>query len=668
MHLKRITPLFSLSILLLASLACNLGIDFNPPPLPSQIPPAAATHTPVVIPAVATVTALPTFTPIPMDTPVAPNPQIRFFKMVDANTGWASNENGLLRTSDGGLTWTKVNVPNFTPSSYPVQPYALDASHAWFISGSPGSESGTLFRTSDGGATWENSPVPFNSGSLVFIDPQNGWVMAGLGVAAGSMAVSVHQTSDGGLTWTQTFINRPDAPGASDSLPLGGLKSGLAARNMQIAWIGGLTYAPGSIYLHRSDDGGHTWAAQSISIPDGTADGMFEARPPVFVSAQDAYLPVRINLPTGVNHILYVSHNAGDSWMMTAPLVANGPVDVLSVTDAVIWSGSQFMVTRDGGQTYTPVTPNVDFSQSLSSMDFIDLNTGWVLTMNADGKTALFKTSDGGATWTQISGAAPASGSALTPEMLKNGLYTTPFYGKTVTLADGSYEAGSGPDYLMVKLLDQVAFGDLNGDGVDDAAVILAENAGGSGVFVSVVVMLNQNGLPVQSGAALVDDRPKINSLSIQNGLVVVDAVIHGINDSMVNPTLNVTETYQIVTSGLTLTRFTSKTPDGRERAINITSAEDDPGTTSAVRLKGDMPIAPFENNLVYSIYSATGEKLTSGPFMVQAADMGKPATFDNPIDLSGLPSGSLIRIELAELSAADGSTMALASVFVMTK
>ncbi len=89
----------------------------------------------------------------------------------------------------------------------------------------------------------------------------------------------------------------------------------------------------------------------------------------------------------------------------------------------------------------------------------------------------------------------------------------------------------SSPNYMSVNLASQMAFGDLNGDGAGDAAVLLAENYGGSGVFVSVIAMLNQNGQPVQAASELIDDRPIINGLSIQNGQIFLDATVHGPND-----------------------------------------------------------------------------------------------------------------------------------------
>jgi hypothetical protein len=135
----------------------------------------------------------------------------------------------------------------------------------------------------------------------------------------------------------------------------------------------------------------------------------------------------------------------------------------------------------------------------------------------------------------------------LTTTQLKNTEYKLPQYHKTVKLVDGHFTSDSGADMLDVSLLDPVAFGDLNGDGLPDAAVLLAENGGGTGVFVSLVVMLNQDGQPVQGDAELVDDRPLIHSLTIQDGQIILKATIHAASDPMCCPSLAVTKTYKLV-------------------------------------------------------------------------------------------------------------------------
>jgi hypothetical protein len=251
--------------------------------------------------------------------------------------------------------------------------------------------------------------------------------------------------------------------------------------------------------------------------------------------------------------------------------------------------------------------------------------------------------------------------------MLKNAAYQLLTYQKTVTLKDGKYENGSGADYILATLLPQIAFGDLNGDGDQDAAVLVAENAGGSGTFVSVYAIINQAGKPLQSGAALIDDRPNIQALSIKDGQISVNALIHGTNDSMANPSLGVTENYQLTKSGIKLVHFTSKTTDGTDRSIKIESPSSGAQASGSVEVKGSMPVAP-SGNVTYRIDDAAGNKLAEGPFSVSAAAAGSPATFDNTLTLPSLASGAAFWLVLSETNTGDGSMVASEAISLTIK
>ena len=250
---------------------------------------------------------------------------------------------------------------------------------------------------------------------------------------------------------------------------------------------------------------------------------------------------------------------------------------------------------------------------------------------------------------------------------MKNYTYLASQYNRVASLKDGTFETGSGADIFSASLLPQVAFGDLNGDGMEDAAVLLSENGGGTGVFVSLIAVLNENGAPMEAATAFIDDRPLINSLTISDGKIILLATIHKLTDPMVNPTLKVSETYvfpkALGTTNLVLTHFISYTPDGFERSITIESPKNGAQVSGSIQLQGNMPIGPFENTLAYRIYDGSGNELGAGPFMVNSDGAGGPATFEAPIDISTLPKGIVIRLELVDVSMADGSTIALDSV-----
>ncbi len=143
----------------------------------------------------------------------------------------------------------------------------------------------------------------------------------------------------------------------------------------------------------------------------------------------------------------------------------------------------------------------------------------------------------------------------LTKEQLKNAAYPSDFANNgTAQLTDGSFEEEAAPGSASkntVQLDDSmIAFGDLDADGINDAAVILISSGGGSGTFYDLVAVIDRNGQPHPVATAFLGDRIKINDLSIQNGQVMVDMNARGPNEAMADePARQETRHYQIQVS-----------------------------------------------------------------------------------------------------------------------
>lgn len=141
-------------------------------------------------------------------------------------------------------------------------------------------------------------------------------------------------------------------------------------------------------------------------------------------------------------------------------------------------------------------------------------------------------------------------GGNLKLEMLQNATYGG-IYDEAVQLTDGYFEGKpfveGGASRPTVMLIDRFNFfGDLDGDGVEDAAVILAENSGGSGVFIYLAAMVSQDGALVNVATQLLGDRLQVDSVVIDSGQIVVTGVTHGPDDPMCCPTLEMTAQYQL--------------------------------------------------------------------------------------------------------------------------
>jgi photosystem II stability/assembly factor-like uncharacterized protein len=330
-------------------------------------------------------------------------PSLVFIRFLNSLDGWGVTETQIARTNDGGITWYNVTPPDVMEAGYMVEMFVLDNDHVWVQK--PDYENypnrGSLYRTSDGGVTWTKFSTPFSDGDFAFLDADNGWMMAGLGVATGRMGVSIFQTSDGGTTWGRKYINDPTASGAGDSLPLSGLKSGITPLNMQTAFVYGVTYSSGTPYLFRTDDGGANWREVVLPLPDNAENFELgiDRDQMKFVSPADGFIAMRL---TGDTYQLavYVTRDGGNTWTLTPTLLPmGGSADFLSADEVVIYNGEQFYVTRDAALTWSIIPPDIVFGDTFAVMDFVNPNTGWVITLDLTNYRAFYRTHDGGATW-----------------------------------------------------------------------------------------------------------------------------------------------------------------------------------------------------------------------------------------------------------------------------
>ena len=241
---------------------------------------------------------------------------------------------------------------------------------------------------------------------------------------------------------------------------------------------------------------------------------------------------------------------------------------------------------------------------------------------------------------------------------------------RVVQLTDGKFEQGTpgGVDFISVLVTDFVARGDLTTDGVDEFAALIAENYGGTGVFVFLAVYAELNGSPVFQTSVIVDDRPRINALYFEDGEIFLDATIHGFDDPGCCPALRTGRHFRLSGGQLGMTDYVTFTPDERARTITIDSPANGAVVSNSVELKGSVAIAPFENNLEYHIYDVGGVELSAGAIPVSAADVGTAGTFDSFIRLGHILSGAVIQIEVQDINAADGSLFAMDSVELVVK
>lgn len=143
---------------------------------------------------------------------------------VNDSIGWlvggkTREETGfVLKTSDGGMTWSRQDIPVF-----------LNSVH--FINDKTGyvvGENGIILKSTDGGTSWllQNGQTTFSLRSVLFVDPSTGWIV-GQDNSLDHFGI-ILQTTDGGLSW-----RRPD------NITVPDLKS-IFFVNADVGWIAGL--------------------------------------------------------------------------------------------------------------------------------------------------------------------------------------------------------------------------------------------------------------------------------------------------------------------------------------------------------------------------------------------------------------------------------------------
>lgn len=113
--------------------------------------------------------------------------------------------------------------------------------------------------------------------------------------------------------------------------------------------------------------------------------------------------------------------------------------------------------------------------------------------------------------------AAPTAASPLDATYLVDG--------EAVALKNAEAQWPSAPESAPVKIrvFSVAAQGDLDGDGIDDAAVLLVKEAGGSGTFFYAAAALKRGDAYQGTNAVLLGDRIAPNTTNIWDGVLVHD-------------------------------------------------------------------------------------------------------------------------------------------------
>lgn len=125
--------------------------------------------------------------------------------------------------------------------------------------------------------------------------------------------------------------------------------------------------------------------------------------------------------------------------------------------------------------------------------------------------------------------------------------------GRPFTLAGGrvTIEAFPGAaSQTVIEVSGEPVTGDLDNDGVPDAALLLVETTGGSGTFYHVVAAFNRDNHFVGTRAVLLGDRIVPQQLSIRYGILIVDYLDRRPGEAMVTPPTQDVSKYLVARAG----------------------------------------------------------------------------------------------------------------------
>jgi photosystem II stability/assembly factor-like uncharacterized protein len=193
--------------------------------------------------------------------------RLRGVSAVSDRVAWASGSNGtVLRTTDGGNTWTAIKVPDADALDF-RDIDAFSDTTAYVLSIGNG-ELSRIYKTSDGGRQWTLQLA--NKDPKIFLDAMAFWSeKAGL---AFSDSVDgqfvVFSTASGGGAWDRIPVNRlPPALPNEGAYAASGSNVAIFGNHV---WIG----TTASRVLH-SPDRGRTWTVAQAPLPTSASAGIF---------------------------------------------------------------------------------------------------------------------------------------------------------------------------------------------------------------------------------------------------------------------------------------------------------------------------------------------------------------------------------------------------------
>jgi photosystem II stability/assembly factor-like uncharacterized protein len=279
---------------------------------------------------------------------------LRGVSAVNERVAWASGSGStVLRTADGGATWTPLTVAADRLDFRDVD--AIDERTAYALSIGTGPLS-RIYKTTDAGATWTRQYMADDPGA--FLDAMAFWD-ADHGVVVGDSIGDqffILTTADGGRTWTRVppAALPPALPGEGAFAASG---TNVAVLGRTNAWFG--TGAAARARVLRTSDRARSWTIAETPIRAGPSAGIYsvafrDARHGIIVGGDyrketEAVDNVATTTDGGVTWTLVKAPALGGFRSVVAYLGGTATPSLIAVGP----SGAD--VSADDGQTWSPI-------------------------------------------------------------------------------------------------------------------------------------------------------------------------------------------------------------------------------------------------------------------------------------------------------------------------
>lgn len=304
------------------------------------------------------------------------------FDPLNSEIMYAATTDGMQKSVNSGVSWNLINT------GLPNQPFdvklVLNPVNTNIIYAVVNSSA--VYKSTDGGANWNvsNSGISSSSIRVISVSKANPSILM-----VGTAGQGAFKSINAGQDWTP--VSMPFQQFAYDLV--------FDPVNPEIIYV----YSSPSPYIYKSVNGGNSWTASGTGLPNANAYNFI----PQKLLINDTVSPASIYvLGFGYNYgTIYESTNGGASWARKGANVINAETDSLAVTqnfpEHIIANGNLYLFSStNGGATWSDIYVTSPISALFAGQFAVAPGNQNVI--YAAGNN-VYKSSDGGVTWTQPS-------------------------------------------------------------------------------------------------------------------------------------------------------------------------------------------------------------------------------------------------------------------------